>query len=79
MKILIVDDIKDNIYLLEIWLKGSSYDVVSAANGMEALEKLRTEAFDMIVSDILMPVMDGFKIFQDFKGDEKLKDIPLVL
>ena len=44
MKILVVDDNKDNLDLLESWLKGSSYDVVSAANGMEALEKLQPMA-----------------------------------
>jgi len=63
---------------MEAMLKGSGYEVVSAANGMEALERLRAEGFDMIVSDILMPVMDGFKLCQECKGDEELKDIPFV-
>ncbi|GAH77312.1 unnamed protein product, partial [marine sediment metagenome] len=52
--------------------------VETAANGMEALEKLHTEGFDMIVSDILMPVMDGFQLCKECKEDEKLKDIPFV-
>jgi PAS domain S-box-containing protein len=78
MKILVVDDNEDIRYLSETLLKGNGYDVVSATNGAEALEKLRTEGFNMIISDILMPVMDGFRLCQECKGDEKLKDIPFV-
>ena len=78
MKILIIDDNKENLYLLETLLKGNGYKVVLAMNGAEGLKKLGAESFDMIISDILMPVMDGFQFCRVVKKNDKLKDIPFV-
>jgi PAS domain S-box-containing protein len=76
--ILIVDDNDDNLYMLRILLEGHGYKVDQAANGSEALFKAREGKQDLIISDILMPVMDGFTFCRTLKADERLKHIPLI-
>jgi PAS domain S-box-containing protein len=78
MKVLIVDDQEENLYLLNALLNGFGFQVVSAQNGKDALEKLHGEDFQIIISDILMPVMDGFQLCHAVKTDEKIKHIPFV-
>ncbi len=78
MKILIVDDNKDDREMLLTLLKGSGYEASFSINGKKALDKLYSERFDLIISDILMPVMDGFRLCQECKKDKKLKTIPFV-
>jgi len=76
--ILIADDNKENRYILEILLQKNGFQTVSAVNGKEALEEARKVPPDMIVSDILMPDMDGFTLCKKCKSDEHLKKIPFV-
>jgi len=78
-KVLIVDDDSFNLYLLENILKGyGGFEVILADNGEDALLKARLNPPDLIVSDILMPVMDGFALCRECKSDGALKDIPFV-
>jgi len=78
MRVLIVDDAEDNLYLLETLLRNKGYNVTSAQNGEEALECLRKDSFHLIISDILMPQMDGFQLCRHCKTDPQLKNIPFV-
>lgn len=77
-RILIVDDIPENLYLLEVLLKGCGHDVVSAKNGADALEAAGRTHPDLIVSDILMPVMDGYSLCRHCKTDPVLQQIPFI-
>lgn len=76
--VLIVDDEEQNLYLLEAMLKNEKCVVVRAENGLEALECLKKDTFHLIISDILMPKMDGFQLCRKCKSEARLRDIPFV-
>ena len=76
--ILTVDDNKQGLYMLRVLLEGHGYKVASAANGAEALQEARRNPPDLVLSDILMPVMDGFTLCREWKRDKHLKKIPFV-
>ena len=78
MKILIVDDKVENTYLLESLLKGNGYETISAKNGAEALELAKKEQPQLIISDILMPVMDGFTFCLECKKNSSLESVPFI-
>ncbi len=78
MKILVVDDHAENRYLSESILRGREHAVLQAAHGAEALDLARGGGVDLVVSDILMPVMDGFELCRRFKADPALAAIPFV-
>ena len=76
--VLIADDNKQDQYMLKVLLEGHGYKVTSAPNGVEALKAARGNPPDIVFSDILMPVMDGFALCREWKRDKQLKKIPFV-
>jgi len=60
-------------------LEGAGYDVVTAVDGIDALTRLKTEPFDLLVSDVDMPRMNGFELTARIRADKKLGEMPLVL
>ena len=78
MRVLVVDDSPDNLSLFQAILEKKDYEVTTALNGEEALQILHKTPFDLILSDILMPVMDGFRLLQECKSDAKFQKIPFI-
>lgn len=76
--ILIVDDRYENRYYLETLLKGNGFQVLSAKNGDEAIKILKSNDIDLIITDILMPGIDGYMLCQTVKKEPKLTHIPLI-
>jgi CheY-like chemotaxis protein len=76
--ILIADDNPQNLYLLESILKANRFSVVSTHNGAEALDAAQKNPPDLIIADILMPVMDGFELCRRWNADERLRQIPFM-
>jgi len=70
--ILVVDDQPQNIELIEAYLVPQGYEIVKAATGEEALEKLSGNQIDLILLDVLMPGMDGFEVTRRVRQDEKI-------
>ena len=77
--ILIVDDEPFNVDLLEQQLEEFGYATVSASNGQEALDKVAAEAPDLILLDVMMPVMDGFTVCRILKENDETRLIPIVI
>jgi serine phosphatase RsbU (regulator of sigma subunit) len=78
-RILIVDDEPFNLDYLDQELEDMGYATLSATNGKEALDVVATESPDMILLDIMMPVMDGFETLERLKAENNWRDIPVVV
>lgn len=77
--LLIVDDNEMNRDLLMRRLGTSGFELVTAENGKEALEKMQQQSFDLILLDIMMPVMDGYETLELMQKDEALRRIPVIM
>ncbi len=78
-KILLVDDTEFYQKMYKTKLLTEGYLVMTANNGLEAIKAIAAEKPDMILLDLMMPVMDGFKVLQSIKMNNLLKDIPVVV
>jgi class 3 adenylate cyclase len=77
--LLVVDDNKVNRILLARGLEGDGHKVETAENGKQALEKLRTNSFDLVLLDIEMPEMNGYQVLETCLRDPELRDIPIIM
>lgn len=78
-RLLVVDDNKVNRILMARSLEQQGHEVEMAENGMRGLEKLRSEAFDIVLLDIEMPEMDGFQVLEACLNDTDLRNIPIIM
>ena len=78
-RILIVDDTEDIVKLVKMYLEHHHYEVITAYDGQEGLQKARTDRPDLIILDLMLPKMNGYKICGLLKRDTKYAKIPIIL
>ena len=78
-KILIVEDYNNIVEILTMRLNAMGYEVISAKDGQEGLTLARKEKPDLIVLDVMLPKMNGYKISRLLKFDSRYKDIPIIM
>lgn len=78
-RILVVDDEMDLVETLTYRLKANNYEVITASDGQEGLDRARREKPDLIILDLMLPKLDGYKVCRMLKFDEKYKHIPIIM
>ncbi len=78
-KVLVVDDEVYIVHILDFSLRMEGYEVVTALDGEQALEKVKSERPDLIVLDIMMPKLDGYDTCKRLKASQDTRDIPVIL
>src|ERR1700678_78434 len=79
MNLLIVDDLATNRKLLRVTLEAAGHSALEAADGVEALQILGRKTVDAVISDILMPNMDGFRLCHEIRKSERLHSLPFII
>ncbi|MEN2994878.1 MAG: response regulator [Thermodesulfovibrio sp.] len=79
MKILVVDDDKTTRKMISLILKSKGYEVVTAENGLEALQKIGLERINLILTDMNMPYMDGIEFIRQVRANPEISNIPIVM
>ena len=78
-RVLVVDDVEINVKLLEAKLASEYFHVITASDGVAALAQARRERPDIVLLDIMMPLMDGFEVCRRLKADPATSDVPVVM
>ena len=78
-RIMIVDDETDLVETLTYRLEASDYEVLTAYDGQQGLDKVRAERPDIILLDVMMPKLDGYHVCRLLKSDEEFKNIPIIM
>lgn len=78
-RILVIDDEQDMVSAIKLRLEANGYEVIAAKDGPEGLNKARMEKPNLIILDIMLPRLDGFKVCRMLKYDEKFKNIPIIM
>ncbi|MCG8486251.1 MAG: response regulator [Chromatiales bacterium] len=78
-KILIVDDEPNIVFSVEFLMRRSGYEVVTAADGEQAMQKLSDEMPDLMILDVMMPRKNGFEVCAEVRADQRMADLPILM
>ncbi len=78
-KILVAEDSATELQLIKDILKETSHEVITAGDGEEAEKRVRDEAVDMVILDVIMPKKNGFQVCRDLRMDQRFKDLPIIM
>jgi DNA-binding response OmpR family regulator len=78
-RILVIEDEHEISLIIKMRLEANGYEVVEAFDGLQGLKSVKTHKPDLILLDLVLPKMSGTQILEELKGDEKHKDIPIIV
>lgn len=78
-KILVIDDEPGIVEIVQVNLEGDGFDVISASNGREGLEKIKAEQPELVVLDVMMPEMDGWDVLRNVEQDPDIAGMPVIM
>ncbi|MBS1705891.1 MAG: response regulator [Armatimonadetes bacterium] len=78
-KILVCDDERHIVRLIQVNLEKQGYQIVTAYDGKEGLEKIKAEKPDLVVLDVMMPYMDGFEVLKNLRREPSTESLPVIM
>lgn len=79
LKVLVCDDERHIVRLIQVNLERQGYEVVTAFDGKEGLEKIRSEKPNLVVLDVMMPYMDGFEVLKTLRREPETENLPVIM